>query len=61
MVAVAIAPESVEGAEWEKARRVRKQLRNGVRDLEELTAEEWGLLYLWFPEALPDVEEGVRA
>lgn len=38
------------------ARRVRKRVRNGIVDAGDLTAREFGLLYLYYPEMLPDVE-----
>lgn len=41
-------------------RRVFKQLKAGAISPEEFGAEEWGLLYLYCPWVLPDVERGDR-
>lgn len=44
--------------DFEDALRLYKQLKNGVIDESELGAREYGLIYLYFPELLPDVEAG---
>ena len=48
-------------SDWDRAYRLYKQLKNGAIDESELSAEEYGLLYLYFPELLPDVDRGAVA
>lgn len=43
-------------SEYREARRVFKQVKNGIKTAEDLTPREYGLLYLHFPFSLPDVE-----
>lgn len=49
---------SYERSEWREAHRVYKQTQNGVKGALDLTVREYGLLYLHFPEVLPDVDRG---
>lgn len=42
------------------ARRTFKLVKNGVKDAHNLTYREFGLLYVYYPFVLPDVEREVR-
>jgi hypothetical protein len=55
-----VAVSSVRRArgESDRARRTFKLVKNGVKSAGDLTAEEYGLLYLHYPHILPDVEVG---
>lgn len=55
---MAVAPERI--GRFEEAHRVYKQVRVGLKGAVDLTPEEFGYLYLYFPEMLPDVDEEVR-
>jgi len=47
----------VSGEDFAEAKRVYKQCKAGMYDsIEELSARQLGLLYLFFPHALPDVD-----
>jgi hypothetical protein len=45
---------------YDEAHRVFKQVKGGIKDASTLTPREFGLLYLYFPSMLPDVEEEKR-
>lgn len=53
---MSIKPQDVDGFDPEHAHRLVKMLANGILDYDELTVEEWGMLYLYYPELLGDVE-----
>lgn len=42
--------------ESDDAHRVMKQITAGMRDAGDLSPREFGLLYLYYPNLLPDVE-----
>lgn len=45
---------------YDEAHLYYKRLKAGMVSLEELSARELGLVYAWFPEILPDVDQEVR-
>lgn len=52
-----MAVVGVTGDDLEEAGRVFKKAKNGVYEsIEEMTPRELGLLYLYYPWALPDVD-----
>jgi hypothetical protein len=58
VVRLPVEPESF--GSYDEAHLHYKRLKAGMVTLEELSARELGLVYAWFPEILPDVEQEVR-
>jgi hypothetical protein len=44
----------------DEARRTFKLVKNGLKDAHNLTYREFGLLYVYYPFVLPDVDREVR-
>lgn len=47
--------------DYAEARRVYKLLKNGMIEQSDLGPREYGLLYLYYPWTLPDVDAGEGA
>lgn len=46
--------------DFEDARRLFKLAKNEALRVDDLDAEDFGLIYLYYPELLPDVDPEVR-
>ena len=46
---------SVTGDDLDDARRLRKCLKNGILDFQDLTPRDIGLLFLYYPDLLAEV------
>ena len=59
-VGAVICSECCDRLDWEKQRRLYKLLKGDVLEFSELSLCEIGAIYLYVPEALPDVKEDDR-